>query len=163
MTLYACKTTWKSWCVSTQDGLEHWSALDRDAAVPYRQDFDPSELPPALLPHIVMMEVSADPLDFRYRVVGDHVLQHLSCNPTGTWMSESVHHGRSSKLFKTFTTAVRTRKPQRSGVLLTDPGKDYLSNEEIILPLCGADDGISRLLVFVQCLWREVEETKSVS
>ncbi len=132
-----------------QDGFDHWASLERDNPLPKRSSFDPSELPPHLLPHIVMLEVSTEPLDFRYRVIGDQVLRYLSNNHTGEWVSNIAHQAAPRPLFKTLADIVSRREPALSKMLFFDPGQDYLANTEIIFPLCLPDGQISRLLVFI--------------
>ncbi len=41
-----------------------------------------------LLPHIILLDVEADPHDFRYRLIGTGITKTLECNLTGAWMLE---------------------------------------------------------------------------
>src|ERR1043165_4353887 len=49
--------------------LDYWRAKKGDREFPSRADIDPLEFPRAL-PRVMMVEVSYDPLEFRYRVAG---------------------------------------------------------------------------------------------
>lgn len=50
--------------------LDYWEARRDDRAAPRRSDIDPLDLPPSLLPHVLLIDVQRDPLDFRYRLAG---------------------------------------------------------------------------------------------
>ncbi|GAB4391072.1 MAG: hypothetical protein Tsb0032_00970 [Kiloniellaceae bacterium] len=61
---------------------QYWQSLCRGAAFPARADIDPVDIP-ALLEHLVLIDVLRDPLDFRYRLVGGHIVQHAGRNVQG--------------------------------------------------------------------------------
>lgn len=50
--------------------LDYWEARRGDRGVPRRGDIDPLDLPPSLLPHLLLIDVEREPLDFRYRLAG---------------------------------------------------------------------------------------------
>ena len=50
--------------------LDYWESRRLDRAAPRRSDIDPLDLPPLLLPHVLLIDVRHDPLDFRYRLAG---------------------------------------------------------------------------------------------
>ncbi|GHD43522.1 hypothetical protein GCM10017083_09810 [Thalassobaculum fulvum] len=50
--------------------LQYWDARRAGRIAPARGDIDPLDLPPALLPHVVLIEVRRDPLEFSYRLAG---------------------------------------------------------------------------------------------
>ena len=54
----------------------YWADRRRGRVAPSRADIDPVDLPAALLPHLLLIDVERDPLDFRYRLAGtaaDHI------------------------------------------------------------------------------------------
>lgn len=56
--------------------LEYWDDRRRGRVAPGRVDIDPLDLSPSLLPHVVLIDVEHEPLDFRYRLAGtaaDHI------------------------------------------------------------------------------------------
>lgn len=50
--------------------LVYWEERRNGRTAPRRADLDPLDLPPSLLPHVLLIEVERDPLDFRYRLAG---------------------------------------------------------------------------------------------
>ena len=133
-----------------RSGFDHWSSLAADKPVPSRCAFDPSEMPPDLLPHNVMLEVGAAPLNFRYRVIGDEVLRFMGQNYTGQWLSDITQKAPPSTLFETLAEAVNGALPILSDTPLSDPDQNLYSSQEVVLPLSGDDGQVSRLLTFVE-------------
>ena len=133
-----------------RSGFDHWSSLAADKPVPSRCAFDPSEMPPDLLPHNVMLEVGAAPLNFRYRVIGDEVLRFMGQNYTGQWLSDITQQAPPSTLFETLSEAVNGPLPTLSDTPLSDPDQNLYSSQEVVLPLSGDDGQVSRLLTFVE-------------
>lgn len=131
-------------------GFDHWSSLTADETVPNRCAFDPSDMPPDLLPHTVMLEVGAEPLNFRYRVIGDEVLRYMGQNYTGQWLSDIIHQAPPSTLFETLAKAVEGPEPIVSDTPFSDPDQLLYSSQEVVLPLRGANGQVSRLLTFVE-------------
>ncbi len=54
----------------------YWQERRGGRVAPSRADIDPVDLPASLLPHLLLIDVEHDPLDFRYRLAGtaaDHI------------------------------------------------------------------------------------------
>ncbi|WP_422366472.1 PAS domain-containing protein [Pelagibius sp.] len=60
----------------------YWEARRGGNRFPARADIDPVDIP-ALLEHLLLVEVLEDPLDFRYRLVGGHIVHHAGHNIQG--------------------------------------------------------------------------------
>ena len=131
-----------------QDGFELWNGLRRDHAVPRRRDFDPFDAP-ALMPHIVLVDVRRAPRDFRYRVIGTFVADHLAESGTGSWMSEIEHQRAPSRIWTSCNHVSETRNPMLSRIPYVGPHSDFLYGEDIILPLSNDEDEVVNLLVFI--------------
>ena len=50
--------------------LRYWSDRRHGRAAPSRSDIDPLDLPFPLLPHVLLIDVEREPLDFSYRLSG---------------------------------------------------------------------------------------------
>jgi len=50
--------------------LRYWEARRAGRTAPARGDIDPLDLPPTLLPHVVLIDVKREPLAFSYRLAG---------------------------------------------------------------------------------------------
>jgi hypothetical protein len=137
-----------------RDGFAHWDGLRRGVEAPLRSDFDPFDVTP-LMPHIVMLEVQQEPRDFRYRVIGTFVSDHLAQNWTGSWMSEIEHQKPSSRIWASCDHVVETRFPMLSRIPYVGPHADFLYGEDVILPLINDAGEVVNLLVFVSYIRKD--------
>ncbi len=60
----------------------YWEARRGGNLFPARADIDPVDIP-ALLEHVLLVEVLEEPRDFRYRLVGGHIVHHAGHNIQG--------------------------------------------------------------------------------
>lgn len=67
--------------------FEYWQSISPDGRLPSRTDFDPTDIPP-LLPHLILLDVSPEPLRFRIRLMGEVVIRLREGNYTNRWMDE---------------------------------------------------------------------------
>lgn len=129
-------------------GLDYWAGLERISDLPLRRAFDPADIP-SLLPHLIFLSVTLDPVDYRYRVIGGTVREHLLANYTGRWISEIPHQRPPSRLYSNLTKAVTERAPVLSDTPYVGTKKDFLKSDELILPLVDENDQITHLLVLL--------------
>ena len=67
-----------------QDGYTYWRSKAKDGQLPARSDINPVDIP-RLMPHVVILDVRREPvLDFRYRLIGTYVVEHLCADRTGS-------------------------------------------------------------------------------
>jgi len=130
-------------------GHEYWKSKVRGGKLPARRDIDPLDVP-LLLPQIILLDVARDPWDFRFRLIGTNVVYHLSRDWTGHWFSQINHMAAPSRIFNNCVEVAASGDAFRSQTPYVGPHADYVSAEDIILPL--ADDGVNvdKLLVFVE-------------
>lgn len=60
----------------------YWQRCCQGRVYPARADIDPIDIP-SLLEHVFLADVLQDPLDFRYRLVGGHIVEHAGRNVQG--------------------------------------------------------------------------------
>jgi len=60
----------------------YWQQCCQGRPFPARADIDPIDIP-SLLEHVLLADVLRDPLDFRYRLVGGHIVEHAGRNVQG--------------------------------------------------------------------------------
>jgi hypothetical protein len=81
-----------------QDGYSYWRSKLIDGRLPRRSDINPIDIP-RLMPHAVMLDVKREPeFDFRYRLIGTYVAEHLYTDHTGSWFSEIEHQKQTSQI-----------------------------------------------------------------
>lgn len=117
--------------------------------MPSRADIDPVDMPRKLLPHIVLVDVLASPLRFRYRVMGTAITSMLGLDWTGRFVDELPEAG--SGVSKQYTTTVKDGAP----AVYVDDSKMYdpslmqhklVRYERLLLPLSEDGSSVSMLL-----------------
>jgi hypothetical protein len=69
-----------------RDLFDYWRGLAH-AGVPYRAQLDPADIK-LLLPHIMMVDLSPEPLQVRYRLAGTEVVRFTGFDFTGRHLDE---------------------------------------------------------------------------
>src|SRR6185312_534525 len=62
----------------------YWLAKRGQRRMPSRWDIDPAEIP-RLLRNLMLIDVSHDPIRFRYRLIGSNVVDATGEDRTGRW------------------------------------------------------------------------------
>ena len=119
--------------------------------MPSRADIDPSEIA-TLLPHVILLDVSHDPLDFRYRLIGTVADAHMNEPMTGRWMSSIPYQRAPSRIWSACKKTVDERIAHSSDVPYVGPKKDFVVIEDIIMPLSDDDDTVNMIFVVVDYL-----------
>ena len=125
-----------------RDGLGYWQSKWRSARLPSRGDLDPTEIP-RLLPYIELSEVLDEGADFRFRLVGSHLVDTDQINPTGRRLSEFFKTAsyRSYQL-SLYRWVFAQRRPLYSGARVPLPSRSVeVLTERLYLPL--ASDGVT--------------------
>lgn len=134
---------------TVQDGYSYWRSKMAGSRFPARADVNPVDIP-RLMPHVVMVDVKREPeFDFRYRLIGTYVAEHLYNDHTGSWFSELEHQKAPSQIWQNCKTVCETGQPMHANTPYVGPHRGYMQVEDVILPL--ADDGktVDTLLVFI--------------
>ena len=131
--------------------LAYWERLRGARAMPSRADMSPVDML-SFLPNVILVDVMAEPMDFRYRLVGTKVtLQMLHTDNTGKTMRELDFKGQGpdSKIFKNCAKVVETRQPLAGQTPYAGKNSDFKATEDIIMPL--SEDGETVNMLFVTC------------
>ena len=83
-------------------------AADR---LPGMSKFDPMRVP-RLLPNIFLMDVERDPLRFRFRLVGEAIVESGGPGRRGAYVDELPRTNRGAYLHDQLSDLVRDRQPQ---------------------------------------------------
>jgi hypothetical protein len=119
------------------DLYKYWLAQRGARTMPRRADLNPADIP-ALLPHLIIVELAEDQL--RYRLAGTAVAQTLGRELTGNAVGSYIDNGKSAARLKTVYQAVfDTARPVfATSQFLAAPGTVH-NLSMLILPL--SDDG----------------------
>jgi hypothetical protein len=129
-----------------QAGLDYWQRKRDARPMPARADIDPAEIL-RILPQVFLLDVRLAPLDFRYRLVGTKMDEHMLGSYTGMWMSEIAHQKPPSRIWASCRRVVEERTPLSSDIPYVGKNKEFLTTEDLIMPL--SDDGRTVNMLFV--------------
>lgn len=132
--------------IRIDDAEAYWRSKLFGGTTTLWRDFDPTDVPD-LLPHVILLDVEREPMDFRYKIIGESVLYHFLRNYTGELMSDIAHQGAASRVWMYCETAVTTGQPKRYESPYVGPHKDYLSLNVTVLPFADSSGNVIKILV----------------
>jgi len=123
----------------------YWQRQRGDRAMPARADIAPMEIP-RLLRHVFLIDVIAEPRDYRYRLVGTAISERYGEERTGKLVSEVFAEPTLSIVMRVHDTVVNERRPVRATGPVVWRQDDYTTFETLFLPL--SDDRRSVNMIF---------------
>ncbi len=131
-----------------QVGYDYWKRKRGGRRMPARRDIDPAEIA-TILPHVFLLDVRQQPLDFRYRLIGTKMDEHMLSRYTGLWMSQIAHQRAPSRIWANCRHVAVEGLPLSGDTPYVGKNKEFLTTEDLIMPL--SDDGrtVDMLLVTV--------------
>jgi hypothetical protein len=129
-----------------KDGLAYWQRIRGSRLMPARADLDPVHIP-RLLPHVMLIDVLREPLDFRFRLLGSKHDRILGDNYRGRLLSELPHMAKGTPIWELFEGVVTERRPvsrQLSYINASDAAAGFI--EHCLMPL--SSDGQTVDIVF---------------
>ncbi len=128
------------------DMFELWSARRGDRPMPLRADMTPEAMK-RHLGWLHLIDVSYDPLDFRFRLYGSSIAELLGKDSTGKTFSEAFPEPFLSQVRPAFEYSVKNVAP----LLLSSTGaganKDFIAVTSLLLPLSDNGDVVDVILV----------------
>lgn len=130
----------------------YWRRRCGKQPFPARADIDPVDIP-ALLEYLVLMDVLRDPLDFRYRLVGGHIVKHSGRNVQGQTVRGLMADGgpRTHAIQAKALSAGKTLADSEVPIYIdlsyaTSDGKSRTRVRGMMLPLGEPGRGINMVL-----------------
>jgi hypothetical protein len=119
---------------------EYWLGKCRSRPMPGRPDIDPTELPGRLWEHLTLIDVVHDAasMRFRYRLIGEGLIEALGRNPTGGYFDTTLPHegGYRAYVIDVYRTVVETRKPYYTASTYTLAAQSVpMLTKRVVLPL----------------------------
>ena len=124
--------------------LAYWRAKRGERLLPARADIDPLDLS-IDLPRVMMVEVTYDPLEFRYRVAGTGTFRVHGEELTGKHPRELQPPEFGMLIYRHYCEAVARRAPVLHLIQL-NVGDVATSYARIILPLASDGYNVDRLM-----------------
>jgi hypothetical protein len=131
--------------------LDYWNQQRGERPMPARADLDPADIV-SILPHVILLDVQDDPLDFRYRLIGTAIVNKLHRNLTGQWMRDIPYQAPPSSIHEACQRVVEQRRPISSTISYIGPNQNFFSAEDVIMPLSIDGEKVNMLFVTVEYL-----------
>ena len=128
--------------------LAYWESIRKGRPMPSRADLDPADIV-ELLPQVFLLDVQQEPLNFRYRLVGTMMDDHMTGAYTGLWMRQIPHQCPPSRIWSSCEQVATGRQPISSDVPYVGKNRDILSTEDLIMPLSDDQETVNMLFVTV--------------
>nr|WP_298683711.1 PAS domain-containing protein [uncultured Dongia sp.] len=134
---------------------ELWRAKVRSGRLPSRADFDPADLPHAILRHMLLFDVERHPdrLRFRFRLASTGFVDLVGREVTGTYIDELAPPDRTDPVREALEEISNTGRPIFLASRLTLVSKDYYYVKRLGLPL--AQDGVRVDMIMASFLPKE--------
>lgn len=129
----------------------YWQSKLGGRRMPSRKDIEPTEIPD-LLANIVLVDVSHDPLDFRYRLIGTAIVERIAFDYTGKRFVELDHQQRGSRVWETAERICRERVPLVSDIPYVGPDQWVRGYQDLYLPLSDDDEQVNMIMGIVEFL-----------
>ena len=125
---------------------DYWSALRQDQAMPRRASIDPTAIG-ALLPNIIISEISRDPFRVRYRLVGTACVQYAHLDFTGMYLDELDFGPTDSEPWQHYYTLIcEHRKPLFGSTAIPAGDEGQVGIEFGMFPLAGDGETVSQCI-----------------
>ena len=120
---------------------DYWRGKCRDGRLPARRDIDPLDLPPAILPNIILLDVERVERTprFRVRLAGTGFVALLDREVTGRYFDELGPERQMAPIMDARHTLVATGQPVFLASPMIRPNKGQVWLKRFALPL--AEDG----------------------
>jgi len=129
--------------------LDCWEGLRGDRLAPRWDEFDWLRVPPEIIPHMGVVDVHLDPLDFIYRFWGSAHVEVLKQELTGRSVTEMRPESEARSVFQQYAETYEACRPMLFENIIS-AGPHLLPMEEVSLRLPFSLDGerITQILAF---------------
>ncbi|MEQ8265708.1 PAS domain-containing protein [Parvibaculum sp.] len=125
--------------------VAYWERKRGTRSMPAPRDIDPVEIP-RLMPWITIADVTYDPLDFRYRLVGTRIVEMGGIDRTGKSLREGHEGERLEERLAALRELLEKKGPVALGGRLDWLGRGYRKFQCVHLPLSDDDRTVTRLI-----------------
>jgi hypothetical protein len=123
----------------------YWQAKKGERRAPARADLDPVEIP-ALMPHLVLLDVEPAPRRLRFRLVGTAVVTGLGRDLTGRYIDDLQLSETQRAMFAECHRVADTGEPACATWEYTREDGRHVRMERLVLPLSSDGTTIDMLL-----------------
>ncbi len=136
----------ENWHEKLQTLYSYWLSLHpAPGQLPGRNDFDPLAVP-SLLPILWMLDVYADPIKFKFRLMGSELVTTLGREVTGKWLDDIYPDAKTSGAFDDYCYVVENKLPLYRDDKPQYIVPDYHHIERLLLPFVDENQHCNILL-----------------
>lgn len=122
----------------------YWRQNKGDRRAPARADIDPAEIK-ALLPYVGLVDVTREPLRFRYRLVGSSITMGYGAELTGRFLDEADINGHEHDIVAEYARVAETGEPVCATWEYTRNDGRHMRYERLALPLMSDGKSVDML------------------
>lgn len=128
--------------------FDYWRGKFREDAPPTREDIDPTEIPPAILPWLILYSVDwrTGLPRFRFRLVGTGIVQRYNRDVTGKYFEDAYDDKTLARQIDSFSDVAVNGRPAYARLQVPVPDRDFISYERLLLPLGGAEEKVGGIV-----------------
>lgn len=130
---------------------DYWNEIRAGRSMPYRSDFDPTDIPHHL-PGILLIDIEGVRPDgtgiYRYRVVGQWEVAARGHNPTGSLVEDGFFGPSLESCLTDYDTVRRTGTPLFAPLDFIDSRGLQVNEYSIVLPFTDNGVEVSKILVY---------------
>ena len=130
---------------------DHWLSLRTGDTLPRWKDFDPVMVR-HLLPHLIVVDCLADPMRFRFRVIGTFVTSMAGRDSTGHMLDEELYGARLEAMTWHYRQCAETAEPLATLGTVHFVDRDWIVAEHVFLPFTTADGNVDIIMAGLDTL-----------
>jgi len=123
-----------------------WQDKRGDRRMPARDDFAVEDLRP-WLGYVSLVDVTAEPRRFRWRLIGSGIARQLGRDATGRWFDELYDEEMLAGYVGAYSRAVERRQPVFHEGDLEFVGKEFRHFRSVHLPLSDDGEAVNMLML----------------
>ncbi|MFD2206482.1 PAS domain-containing protein [Kiloniella antarctica] len=117
---------------------KYWDSKRRGRTMPSRADLDPIEMKP-FLSSLILVDVTHEPLNFTYRLVGTKEVSARGCDPTGHQVYEHAFGTTTEEVMTNYKIVSEKKCPVFDQEGVSSEVSSLRQGDALLLPL--SDDG----------------------
>ena len=140
-----------------KEAEEYWNSIRGARLMPARADIVPEAIV-KLLPNVILMDVSHNPLNFRYRLIGTEIERHSAGNHTGQWITEIPERSPPSKVWDNLEAVIKERRPSTRSIPYVGRHRDFITTRQITMPLSSNGTDIDMLFLVIDYVKKDIAD-----
>jgi hypothetical protein len=133
--------------------FDYWRGRFVGTLPPPRAAIDPVDIPPAVLPWLVLYNVhwvsdeqGSERPRFEFRLVGTGVVQRYCRDSTGKYFEDVYDSPTLARQMAAFSEVACNCRPAYAQLRLPIPDRDFIPYERLLLPLAGEDGRVEAII-----------------